>query len=128
MSDLLVFVSFGIASFFLSSFLIGGGIPHLRERDCSDVDEAESRGKARRPVVDWRSAGLWIGMCEVALVFPLVYYKEFGALAIIFGAKEYVRKERIQKDPSHYLLGTLVNLSIAVLMALLAERVIDLTG
>jgi hypothetical protein len=72
-------------------------------------------------VFDWASAGLWIGVCEILIVFPLVCYGEFGALAIIFGAKEYVRKEKIQKDPAHYLLGTLVNLSIAILFALWAK-------
>jgi len=121
MIDIAIHVAFATFSFFLSSLLIGGGIPHLRKKDAGGEEDAPP--PRRGPVFDWRSAGLWIGMCEVALVFPLVYYKQFGALAIIFGAKEYVRKEDIRKDPSHYLLGTLVNLSVAVLLALLAERI-----
>jgi len=122
MRDLAVFIGFAALSFVVSTLLIGGGIPHLRKKDCDE--DVAATAKRRGPIFDWRSAGLWIGLCEVALVFPLVYYKQFGALAIIFGAKEYVRKEDIRKDPSHYLLGTLVNLSVAVLLALLAERIV----
>lgn len=58
------------------------------------------------------------------LVFALVCHGEYSALAIIFGAKEFVRREKIQQNPSHYLLGTLVNISLAVLFTLLAIRVI----
>lgn len=138
MADLAIFVTLAAASFALSTLFIGGGIPHLRrenalsprttdgetERPGSD-DGGGTEERPTRPIFDWRSTGLWIGLCEVALVFPLVYYVQFGALAIIFGAKEYVRKGEIQKNPSHYLLGTLVNLSVAVLFALLAKHIVQ---
>ena len=142
MRELAIFTVLGALSFVLSTLFIGGGIPHLR-REVGDEDrgsrdeaappdgaeaQAAMHPRSGRPVFDWRSAGLWIGLCEVALVFPLVYHSEFGALAIIFGAKEYVRKREIQKNPSHYLLGTLVNLSVAVLFALLAKRLVQAGG
>ena len=63
-------------------------------------------------------------MCETLLIFVLVYKDEFSALAIIIGAKEFVRKEKIQQNPSYYLLGTLINLSMAVLFSLIARAVV----
>ena len=77
-----------------------------------------------KPVFDWRSLGLWIGLCEILIVFPLVCHSEYGALAIIFGAKECVRKTKIEKNPARYLLGTLVSLSLAILFALLAKSLV----
>jgi len=50
--------------------------------------------------------------------------REYSALAIIIGAKAFVRKEQIQKNPAFYLLGTLVNVSSAVLFGLLAVRLL----
>lgn len=67
------------------------------------------------------SLGFWIGFFETILVFVFVFHQEFSALAIIFAAKEFVRKEKIVADPGYYLLGTLVNLSSAVLFALLSK-------
>ena len=68
-----------------------------------------------------RNLGFWIGCFETVLIFVFVFHDEFSALAIIFAAKEFVRKEKILADPGYYLLGTLANLSIAVLFALIAK-------
>lgn len=68
-----------------------------------------------------RDLGFWIGTFETILVFVFVFHNEFSALAIIFAAKEFVRKEKILADPGYYLLGTLANLSIAVLLALITK-------
>jgi hypothetical protein len=135
MIDVLIYAGFAALSFVVASVIIGWGIPHLRrDGGMSEVAaDAGADGGTRAPaadtvpkrVFDWLSTGFWIGACEVLLVFPLVCHGEYSALAIIFGAKEYVRKEKIQQNPSHYLLGTLVNLSIAVLFALLARRVVQ---
>ncbi len=65
-------------------------------------------------------------MRDYAYIFILVYKNEFSALAIIIGAKEFVRKEKIQENPSYYLLGTLINLGMAVIFSLVARRVVAL--
>ena len=52
----------------------------------------------------------------------LVFAGAFNALAIIIGAKQFVRNEQIRLIPSYYLLGTLANLCIAVLFALIAKH------
>lgn len=120
MCDFAIYAAAALASFAIATVLIGWGIPHLRR------DESDSAVPRAKRVFDWKSAGLWIGLCEVAIVFALVYESEYGALAIIFGAKEYVQKDRIKKDPAHYLLGTMANLALAILFALLAQWLVGL--
>ncbi len=122
MCDFVVYAAAALLSFLVATVLIGAGIPNLRR------DEGDTKSDRPKRVFDWRSAGLWIGLCEVAIVFVLVLQSEYGALAVIFGAKEYVRKDRIKKDPAHYLLGTMANLAIAILFALLARWLVGEEG
>jgi len=75
---------------------------------------------SRRPAL-----GFWIGAFEAILVFVFVFHAAFSALAIIFAAKEYVRREKAAKDPAYYLLGTLVNVALAVLFATFAGLAIE---
>ncbi len=136
MFDFVVYAGMALISFLAATVLIGWGIPRLRRDESSSLSGEESgagEGSTRgadtvtacaKPVFDWQSPGLWIGLCEVLIVFPLVCHSEYGALAIIFGAKEYVQKTKIEKNPAHYLLGTLVNLSLAILFALLAMSLV----
>jgi len=51
---------------------------------------------------------------------------EFGGLALIFGAKEFVRKEEIKRDPTYYLLGTVVNFAAALFILEIALIVISM--
>lgn len=69
---------------------------------------------------DAKSTGFWVGFFETILVFVFVFHDEFGALAIIFAAKELVQREKVAQDPGYYLLGTMANVSASVLAALLA--------
>lgn len=116
-------------SFVLSTVIIRVGIPRLddgrKETKSAAGEHPVLYGllpeSSSRAVFDFRSTGLWIGFCETLLIFVLVYAGAFSALAIIIGAKQFVRKEEIQERPSYYLLGTLVNLCIAVLFALAAR-------
>ncbi len=96
-----------IISFLLSTFII---------RFCilKRLTPGDSSAKGSKAV------GFWIGFCETLLIFLFVTAGQYGALAIIMGAKEFVRKEKIQEDASYYLLGTLVNLTLAILAARVA--------
>jgi F0F1-type ATP synthase membrane subunit c/vacuolar-type H+-ATPase subunit K len=71
---------------------------------------------------DFRSAGFWIGFFETLVIFCFVNAGEYSAIAIIIGAKEFVRKDQIKANPAFYLLGTLVNVGIAVLFAAIAVK------
>ncbi|MEL6324575.1 MAG: hypothetical protein AAFQ84_10150 [Pseudomonadota bacterium] len=137
----LVQIGFFVAAFVLSTVVIRLGIPKLRTgtletkaapapstSDMLTALVAEGRlpesSKAGR-IFDIRSTGFWIGFCETLLIFVLVSAEAFNALAIIIGAKQFVRNEQIRLIPSYYLLGTLANLCIAVLFAILAQHAVE---
>ena len=125
-----------MAAFVLSTLVIRIGIPKLK----TDPVETKSADALADPladliehgrlpessragrIFDWASTGLWIGLTETILIFTLVFAGAFNALAIIVGAKQFVRNEKIRLIPSYYLLGTLANLCIAVLLALIARH------
>ena len=122
MVDLLLLADLFLLSFMSATIAIRAGIPRLKSNAGALEMLPESSSSN---LFDFRSTGFWIGFCETLLVFVLVYEAEFSALAIIIGAKEVVRKDEIQKNPSYYLLGTLINLCSAVLFALLAKAVLS---
>lgn len=101
-----------ILSLIISSLVIRKLLPRFGTQDKKDADkEVRIRRK-------WYfDVGFWIGFFETLIIFVFVANSEFSGLAIIFAAKEFVRKEEIKKDPVYYLLGTLVNFGIALLMA-----------
>jgi hypothetical protein len=120
MIDLAILAGFLVVSFVVSTLLIRLGIPRLQSDSAKTQPLPESTSKR---AFDLRSTGFWIGFFETLLVFVLVFQAEFSALAIIIGAKEFVRKDQIVGNPSYYLLGTLVNLSVAVLSVLAAKAI-----
>jgi len=121
MIDLAILAGFFVLSFVVSTLLIRLGVPRLQSDSAKAQPLPESRSKR---AFDLRSTGFWIGFFETMLVFVLVVQAEFSALAIIIGAKEFVRKDQIVENPSYYLLGTLVNLSVAVLAVLAAKAIL----
>lgn len=110
------------ASLILTSWLIVWGIPKLDQEKPRDKT-ALVNGPKNKPF-NLKSTGFWIGFCETLLVFAFVYAGEYGALAIIMGAKGIVRKENIQDNPSYYLLGNLINVSVALVFAVTAKALI----
>lgn len=110
-----------ILSHVISTLIIRIGIPRLK----SDGGTVKSEGlpeSTKGRIFDFGSTGFWIGLCETLLIFILVSVGEYSALAIIIGVKQFVRNDKIQQNPSYYLLGTLCNLSVATLFALLAGQ------
>jgi len=98
---------------FFTAFLIGTWI--IRYAILKKLADPSKPTDARSQQV-----GFWIGFCETLIIFLLVSADQYGALAIILGAKEFVRKEKIQENASYYLLGTLVNVSVALVAVRLA--------
>ncbi|GAB5459118.1 MAG: hypothetical protein Hens3KO_21480 [Henriciella sp.] len=111
--DLAALMGLLLTSFILSTVIIRVFLPMLR----SDRPEAGLPESKSGHIFDLRATGFWIGFCETYLIFILVLVNQMSALAIIIGAKQFVRKEKIDEDPSYYLLGTLANLCIAILFA-----------
>lgn len=122
-----------LAAFVLATLIIRLGIPRLstdaldtKSRTDDPVQQLLEKGRlpeSSQPgrIFDFGSTGFWIGFCETLLIFVLVFAEAYSALAIIIGAKQFVRSEKIKAIPSYYLLGTLANLTIATLFALAAQ-------
>lgn len=119
--DVWVFLR-GVACFLmavaLSTVLIRRGLPHLM---VGGKPVQLPDGSPGSPVFDVRATGFWIGFFETLLIFLFAWGRELGAVAILIGAKEFVRRDKIADNPAFYLLGTLVNLSVALFFALLAR-------
>lgn len=105
-------------SLLLSSVIIRKSLPLF----------SRTEGKIAREAQSWyRDLGFWIGFFETLIIFIFVANNEYSGLAIIFAAKEFVRKEEIKKDPVYYLLGTMINFGISLLMAEIAMHLISLS-
>ncbi len=110
----LILITF-LLSLILSSILIRKGIPKLKK---SITPENTQKVKL------FRDLGFWIGFFEHVIIFVFLMNNEFSALAIIFGAKEFVRKEEIKANPAYYLLGTLINFGIALIMVEILKEIL----
>lgn len=107
-----------VLSLITSSIMIRRGIPWLKRAN-SILDNRQNN-------LDWWSdIGFWIGLFETIIIFVFVLNKEFSGLALIFGAKEFVRKEEIKEDPTYYLLGTLINFGVSLLIIEIALQMIS---
>jgi hypothetical protein len=113
-----------VISMIFSSILIRVGIPLLKRATSQGTNDQTKNPKYR--FTWWTDIGFWIGFFETIIIFVFVVNKEFSGLAIIFAAKEFVRKEEIQKDPTYYLLGTVINLGISLVIIELALDVISI--
>ena len=137
--NILVLIGLFLLSFLISTFLIRKCIPKL-QTDSLESKLAEEKNdsiivlpdghklpeSSSNNLFDFKSTGFWIGLCETFLIFVLVLAGAFNALAIIIGAKQFVRNEKIKQNPSYYLLGTLTNLCVAILFALVADYVLEI--
>lgn len=70
-------------------------------------------------------SGFWFGFFETVLIFVFVIERQYTALALIMAAIIYFQKERFTADPAYHLLGTLINLGIAIIFALVARLLIS---
>jgi hypothetical protein len=127
MIDLLIKAGIFIVSVFLSLILSGllirKGIPRIKKNNGIGPDHTGTQKKGK---VFFLELGFLIGFFETLIIFVFVINKEFSALAIIFGAKEFVRKEQIKADPTYYLLGTFINFAVALIMAELSIQAITI--
>jgi len=116
---LVYFIAF-IFSLILSSFLIRKVVPFIIKKNQRQSEIIASHSP-------WYfDVGFWIGFFEILIIFCFVLNREFSALAIIFGAKEFVRKEEIKSNPAYYLLGTFINFGLAIVFVLIGKEVLKL--
>lgn len=110
---LLLIICFTV-SLIISTIAVRKGIPCLKKT-----------ATANKSAALFRDIGFWIGFFEHVIIFVMVLHKEFSALAIIFGAKELVRKDDIKENPAYYLLGTLINFGVALVMAGILNEILN---
>jgi hypothetical protein len=68
-------------------------------------------------------SGFWIGFFETILVFVFVIERQYVALAIIVAAKQFFggRSDVTEARRIRYDLASLINMSVAVVFALIAR-------
>jgi hypothetical protein len=76
---------------------------------------------AGEDVVPLPSVGFWIGFFETIPVLIFVIEREYTAVALLLAAKLLMGKMLMRGRPTHYLIGTLCNFSIAILFGILAR-------
>jgi len=73
-------------------------------RTLGTVETAETAPSERE-----RDVGAIVGKAENVLTLTLILVGAYTALAVVFAAKNVVRKDDIEKNSLYYLAGTLVN-------------------
>lgn len=72
--------------------------------------------------------GYLIGKCENTIIFAMVLADAFTGLALVFAAKNLVRKEEIQQNSSFFLVGTMVNFTVTLVIAFGVKYLINLAS
>lgn len=73
-------------------------------------------------------AGKKIGMVERAIILTLALLGEFGTISFVFVAKSMARFEQLKKRQfaEYYLLGTLLSIFFALLIAIAVQGIITI--
>ena len=83
-------------------------------RTLGTVETAETAPSERE-----RDVGAIVGKAENVLTLTLILVGAYTALAVVFAAKNVVRKDDIEKNSLYYLAGTLVNFTYSVTVGVL---------
>lgn len=75
-------------------------------------------------------AGTFIGIFERAMVTVLVFVSAYDAIGIVLAAKSIARfgQLRDRKFAEYYLIGTLASMSFALVLGVVANATVNLTG
>ncbi len=69
--------------------------------------------------------GYIIGKCENLIIVTLVLNDAFTGLAIVFTAKNLVRKEKIEKNADFYLAGTMINFTATLIISFIVKSILE---
>lgn len=100
--------------------------PFLRRKKKEEASKEEEKEveKPKETIAAKRrrnKIGFIIGRCENILILTFIILSEFTALMIIIGVKGLVRGKDIEDRPGYYLVGTLVNVTISILLSILVK-------
>ena len=86
-----------------------------------EIKEAEKKKETKEDRCRRKKIGFIIGRCENILILTFILLNEVTALMIIIGVKGLVRREDIERKPGYYLVGTLLNVTISILLSILVK-------
>jgi hypothetical protein len=92
-----------------------------REEEIEEVKKEEKPKESIQAKRRRNKIGFIIGRCENILILTFIILSEFTALMIIIGVKGLVRGKDIEDRPGYYLVGTLVNVTISILLSILVK-------
>ena len=95
--------------------------PYLQKRKREEVKKEEEPKESKEDKRIRNKIGFIIGRCENILILTFIILSEFTALMIIIGVKGLVRGKDIEDRPGYYLVGTLVNVTISILLSILIK-------
>jgi hypothetical protein len=95
--------------------------PNLFKRKKIEVKKEEKTVETEEAKRRRNKIGFIIGRCENILILTFIILNEFTALMIIIGVKGLVRGKDIEDRPGYYLVGTLVNVTISILLSMLIK-------
>ncbi len=70
--------------------------------------------------------GKIIGKCENIIIYCLVLADAFTGLALIFAAKNLVRQEQIKRHSEIFLVGTMLNFTISLVISIAVKFLLTL--
>lgn len=82
----------------------------------------KERKTRKRNIID---TGFVVGICENFVIITFILANEILGLALVFTAKTIARHKEISREPEYYLVGTMVNFTYSLFMAMLIKYVIS---
>ncbi len=101
----------------LTIWYVDKSSPKPEKKDEEEEEEEETPAKKRKR----SKIGFIVGRCENILILTFMLLNQVTALVVIIGIKGLVRREDIEKKPGYYLVGTIVNLTLSILLGLLIK-------
>lgn len=74
------------------------------------------------------NAGKWIGIIERCIILVLVLQNQYEAIGLLIAAKGRIRfndKDRTEQKTEYLLIGTLVSISISIVIGIIGRALID---
>ena len=97
--------------------------PAVKETKEEGVEE-DKKEEPTTPKKKRSKIGFIVGRCENILILTFILLNQVTALVVIIGIKGLVRREDIEKEPGYYLVGTIVNLTLSILLGLLIKALL----
>jgi hypothetical protein len=99
----------------LTIWYVDKSSPKSEKQDEEKEEETPAKKRKRSKI------GFIVGRCENILILTFMLLNQVTALVVIIGIKGLVRREDIEKKPGYYLVGTIVNLTLSILLGLLIK-------